>query len=102
LTNKFNSLKEKGLIGVCVATYWLAHQVQLLKKQVHLGWEYSGSQDLTPETQEKISPKLLLKHLGEIFYDTSSWPSDKQVCTYHIEIERDPVRHPVNLVFSVF
>jgi hypothetical protein len=24
------------------------------------------------------------------------------VCTYHIEIERDPVRHPVNLVFSVF
>jgi hypothetical protein len=47
-----------------------------LKKQVHLGWEYSGSpQDLTRETQENITPELLAKHLGEIFQDTSSWPT---------------------------
>jgi hypothetical protein len=37
LTNKVNSLKEKVLIGVCVAAHWLARRVQPLKKQVHLG-----------------------------------------------------------------
>jgi hypothetical protein len=25
LTNKINTLKERDLIGVCVATHWLAH-----------------------------------------------------------------------------
>jgi hypothetical protein len=66
-----------------------------LKKQVHPGWEYSRSQDPTRETYEKISPELLLKHLGEIFQDTSSLPSDEQVHAYHIRIERDLVRCPV-------
>jgi hypothetical protein len=56
LTNKVNSLKEKGLTRVCVAAHWLARQVQSLKKQVHLGWEYNRSHDLTWETQEMISP----------------------------------------------
>jgi hypothetical protein len=37
LANKVNILKEKGLTGVCVNAHWLAHQVQSLKKQVHLG-----------------------------------------------------------------
>jgi hypothetical protein len=72
LTNKINSLKEMGLIGVYVTAHWLARQVQPLKKQVHSSWEYSGSQDPTRGTQEKISLELLLKHLGEIFQDTSS------------------------------
>jgi hypothetical protein len=40
LTNKINHLKEHGLIGVCVATHWLARRVLPLKKEVHLGWEY--------------------------------------------------------------
>jgi hypothetical protein len=47
-----------------------------LKKQVHLGWEYSGLQDPTRETDEKISPELLVKHLEEMFQDTSSWRTD--------------------------
>jgi hypothetical protein len=37
LIDKVNLLKEKGLTGVCIAAHWLAHQVQPLKKQVHLG-----------------------------------------------------------------
>jgi hypothetical protein len=94
LTNKINFLKQKGLTGVCVAAHWLARRVQPLKKQVHLGWEYSGSQDLTRETQENITPELLAKHLGEIFQDTSSWPTDEQVRFYDIRVERDPVRRP--------
>jgi hypothetical protein len=72
LTNKVNSLKDKGLTGVYVVMHWLACRIQPLKKQVHPGWEYSRSQDPTRETQEKISLELLLKHLGEIFQDTSS------------------------------
>jgi hypothetical protein len=77
-----------------VATHWLARGVLPLKKQVHLGWEYSGLQDLTRETSEKITPELLVKHLEEIFQDTSNWPTDEQVRSYHIEVERDPVRRP--------
>jgi hypothetical protein len=77
LTNKVNSLKEKGLTGVYVDAHWLSHRVQPLKKQVYLVWEYSGSQDPTQETQEKISLELILKHLGEIFQDISSWPTDE-------------------------
>jgi hypothetical protein len=55
-TNKINLLKEQGLTGVCVATHCLARGVLPLKKQVHLGWEYSGLQDPTQETNEKITP----------------------------------------------
>jgi hypothetical protein len=78
-----------------MAAHCLAYRVQTLKKQVDPGWEYNGSQDLTWETQEKISLELLLKHMGEMFQDTSSWPSDEQVRANHIRIERDPVRCPV-------
>jgi hypothetical protein len=42
MIDKVNLLKEKGLTGVGVATHSLARRVQPLKKQVHLGWEYSG------------------------------------------------------------
>jgi hypothetical protein len=61
---------------------------------VHPGWEYSGDQDPTQETNEKITPERLMKLLYEMFQDTSSWLTDVQVRSYHIGIERDPVRHP--------
>jgi hypothetical protein len=95
LIDKVNLLKEKGLTGVCIAAHWLAHQVQPLKKQVHLGWKCSRLQEPTWETQEKMAPELLVKHLGEIFEDISTWPADEQVRPYHIGIERDSVRLPV-------
>jgi Ni,Fe-hydrogenase III component G len=76
-----------------MASHWLAHRVLPLKKQVHPGWEYSGLQDSTRETSEKITLKILVKHLEEIFQDTYSWPTDEQVRSYHIGLERDPVRH---------
>jgi hypothetical protein len=88
LTNMVNLLNEKGLMGVCMAPCWLAHRVQLLKKQVHPGWQYSRLQDPTRETQENITPKLLVNHLGQLFQDTSSWPTDEQVRCSHIRIRR--------------
>jgi hypothetical protein len=76
-----------------MAAQWLAHRVAPLKKQVHLGWEYCGVQDLTRETNEKITPEHLVKLLEEMFEDTTCWPIDEQVRSYHISVERDPVRY---------
>jgi hypothetical protein len=73
LTNNINLLKEHDMTGVYVATHWLAHLVLPLKKQAQPGWEYSGFQDLTRETSDKITPEHLVKLLEEIFQDTSSW-----------------------------
>jgi hypothetical protein len=67
-----------------VATHWLAHRVIPLKEHIHLGWEYNRVQDPTQETSEKITPEHLLKFLEEMFQDTSSWPTDEQVSSYHI------------------
>jgi hypothetical protein len=36
----------------------------------------------------------MVKLLDEMFQDTSNWPTDEQVHSYHIGIERDPVRRP--------
>jgi hypothetical protein len=77
-----------------MAAHWLARRVIPLKKQVHSGWGYSGLQDPTQETSEKITLEILVKHMEEIFQDTSSWPTDEQVCSNHIGVERDPVRCP--------
>jgi hypothetical protein len=77
---------------VCVAAHWLARSVIPLKKHVHPGWEYSGLQDSTRETIEKIHKDLLVKLLEEMFQNTSSWPTDEQVGSKHIRVARDPVR----------
>jgi hypothetical protein len=65
-----------------VAAHWLAHRVRLLKKQVHSGWEYSGVQDPTRETSDKITLEHLVKLLEEMFQNTSSWPTNKPVRSY--------------------
>jgi hypothetical protein len=60
-------MKRRGLTSVCVAVNWLARGVTLLKKQVHLGWEYIRLQDLTQETSENIGVSKLVKLLEEMF-----------------------------------
>jgi hypothetical protein len=76
-----------------VAAHWLAHRALPLKKQVHPGWEYNRLLDPTRESSEKVIVELLVKHLEEIFQDTSSWPTE-QVRSYNTRVERDPVRCP--------
>jgi hypothetical protein len=83
-----------------VANHWLAHRVVPLKKQVHPGWEYSRVKDPSRETNEKITPEHLVKLLEEMFQDTSSWPTNEQVRSYHIGVERDPVKHPSQYYLS--
>jgi hypothetical protein len=60
-----------------MAAHWLAYRVVTLKKHVYLSWEYSGVEDPTRETSEKITPEHLVKLLEEMFQDTSSWPTDE-------------------------
>jgi hypothetical protein len=77
-----------------MAAHWLARIVVPLKKQVHPGREYNRIRDATWETNEKIILEHLVKLLEEMFQGTSSWPTDEQVRSYHIRVERDPVRCP--------
>jgi hypothetical protein len=95
LIGKVNFLKEQGLSGVGVAAHWLSQRVQSLKKHVHPGWGYCGLQDPTCESRENISRDLLVKHLREIFQEISGWRVDEQVRSYHIGVERDPIRCPI-------
>jgi hypothetical protein len=81
-----------------VAAHWLACGVLSLKKQVHSSWEYSGLLDPTRETSEKITSELLVKHLEEIFQDTSSWLTDEQVRSYHIGGGKRPSKAPLSLL----
>jgi hypothetical protein len=69
-----------GLIRVCMATNWLAHQVTPLKKQVHPRWEYSSLEDPTQESTDKIKVSEVLKLQQEMFSNVSSWPTPEQVC----------------------
>jgi hypothetical protein len=76
-----------------VAAHWLARRVVPVKKQVHLGWEYSGVQDPTQETNEKVTLEHLVKLLEEMLQDTTSWPTNEKVRSYHTGVERDSVNH---------
>jgi hypothetical protein len=67
---------------------------QTAEKTSSSGLEYNRLQDSNQEAQEKMTPELLVKHLGEMFQYISLWSSDEQVRSYHIGIERDPVRRP--------
>jgi hypothetical protein len=85
-----------------MAAHWLVCRVIPPKKQVHPGWEYSGFQDPTRETSDKITLEHLVKLLEEMFQDTSSWSTEKHVRSCHIAVERDLVRHPDQYNFSYF
>jgi hypothetical protein len=40
----------------------------------------------------RYHPDLLMKLLEEMFQNTRSWPTNEQMRSYHIELERDSVR----------
>jgi hypothetical protein len=92
LSSRVSELKVFGLIGVCVATNWLACRVIPLKKQVHPMWEYNGLQDPTRESGDNIEASKLVELLGEMFQSISSWSTSKSVHTYHLQVARDLVR----------
>jgi hypothetical protein len=92
LGNRVNDLKNQGLTDVCVTAHWLAHRVMHMKKQVHPRWEYNGVHGPTRETFGTSRPSKILELLQEMFQNTSSWPPAEQVCSYHLGVDRDPVR----------
>jgi hypothetical protein len=84
-----------------VATLWLAHRVMPLKKQVHPRWEYNRVHDPTREIFITPRPSKILELLQEMFQNTSSWPPAEQVHSYHLGVDRDPVRR-FSLIFINF
>jgi hypothetical protein len=92
LAEKVSKLKQLSLTGVSVVTNWQTHRVTPLKKQVHPDWEYSGIQDLTCEVSCHIMTTKLESLLKEMFQSTYGWRTPDQVCSYHIQSVRDPVR----------
>jgi hypothetical protein len=67
LANQVSELKELGLTGVSMAANWLVHRVTPLKKQVHSGWEYSGTQDLSWEMSDNLTASKIVELLQEMF-----------------------------------
>jgi hypothetical protein len=72
LANRVNDQKRRDLTGVCVATNWLARRAMPLKKKVHPGWEYSGLEDPTRESTDKLRVSEVLKLLQEMFGNTNN------------------------------
>jgi hypothetical protein len=67
-----------------------------------LGVQQIPRPNLTRETSDKITPEHMVKLLEDMFQDTSSWPTDEQVRSDHIVVERDLVRRPGQYNFSYF
>jgi hypothetical protein len=84
-----------------VAAHWLACRVIPLNKQVHPGWEYNKVHDPTRETFMTPRPNKIQELLQEMFQDITSWPTAKLVRSYHIGVDRDPVRR-FSLIVIIF
>jgi hypothetical protein len=65
---------------------------EALKNQVHPEWEYNGLQNPTRETSNNLRVNEVVKLLQEMFNNIKSWPTSKQVCSYHLRVERSQVR----------
>jgi hypothetical protein len=75
LTNKINTLKEwpdRSVRG-CPLAGPSSHPSE---ETSSIGWEYSGVQDLTRETNDNITSEHLVKLSEEMFQDTTSYPTD--------------------------
>jgi hypothetical protein len=92
LANRISELKELGLTEVSVVGNWLVCRVMLLKNQVHPGWEYSSTEDLTRETNDNLSATKMMELLPEVFQNIDKWPTPEHVRTYHLRVARDLVR----------
>jgi hypothetical protein len=100
LIDRVNKLKELGLTGISVAANWLARRVVPLKKQVHPAWEYNGLSDPTYKMSHRMTKDELEKLLDKMFTFTNSWPTPKEVRSFHIQVEHDVVRPLFKLGFS--
>jgi hypothetical protein len=56
--------------------------------------EYDATwvEDPTRESKDNIETNKLVELLQEMFQNTSSWPTPEQVHSFHLAVERDPVR----------
>lgn len=80
------------MTGVQVAANWLIRRVIPLKEQSHPTLDYTGLNDTTCETSERLGEKKLLSLLGEMFTDATNWELPDGVRVFNASVDRDAVR----------
>ena len=75
-----------------VATNWLIRRVIPLKEQSHPAWDYTGLDDSSCETSERLGEERLLVLLGELFTDTANWTLPDGVRVFNASVDRGAVR----------
>ena len=74
LLEKIAVLKNKGVTGVTVVFSWLGRQIQPLQKRCNAGFEYSGLEDPSRFSSEKIHPDEAMALLYSIFEGVDAEP----------------------------
>ena len=74
LLEKIAVLKNKGVTSATVVFSWLGRQIQPLQKRCNAGFEYSGLEDPSRFSSEKIHPDEAMALLYSIFEGVDAEP----------------------------
>ena len=66
---------EYQITGASVVVHWSIRRVQPLQRRVHLAFEYTGEEDPTRYTREKISEDMLEGRVAVLLKNVDSRPS---------------------------
>ena len=89
-----------GLTGVMVAANWLIRRVIPLKEQSHPAWDYTGLDDSTCETSERLGERRLRALLGDLFTDVSNWALPDGVGAFNAGVDRCAVCLSYSAIFA--
>ena len=74
LPKKIVKLKNKGLTAERVAFSFMKHRIQKLMKREHLGYEYTGPDDVSRMSTEHISDDEVMERLQKVFKNLDGIP----------------------------
>ena len=97
---RVNRYRELGLTGVMVAANWLIRRVIPLKEQSHPAWDYTGLDDSSCETSERLGERKLRALLGDLFTDVSNWALPDGVGVFNVGVDRCAVCLSYSSIFA--
>ena len=97
---RVNRYREMGLTGVMVVANWLIRRVIPLKEQSHPAWDYTGLDDSSCETSERLGEARLLALLGELFTDVTNWSLPDGVRVFNASVDHCAVRHSLLVILA--
>ena len=83
-----------------VAANWLIRRVIPLKEQSHPAWDYTGLDDSSYETSERLGERKLRALLGDLFTDVSNWALPDGVGVFNAGVDRCAVRLSCSVIFA--